>query len=251
MVIAHARTHPGPRATNEDCVLWDPELSLLAIADGMGGHNAGEVASRCAIDTAQEFLRSSAGADDMTWPFGLDPSLSRTANRLITAVKVANRQIFRSAQEHAEYNGMGTTVVMALAEDRHVTFTSVGDSRLYLFDGSELRQLTRDDSWVMMLSEETGMDARALQKHPMHHVLTSVVGARLELEVPVRELDLEDGHTLMMCTDGLHGAVPDEIIRETLEAERDLERAAERLIDTALARHGRDNVTVLLARYTA
>jgi protein phosphatase len=249
MVIAHVRTHPGPRATNEDSVLWDPELSLLAIADGMGGHNAGEVASRFAIDAAQEFLRNSSITDDLTWPFGLNPSLSITANRLITAVKVANRQIFRSAQEHAEYNGMGTTVVMAIAEGRHVTFASVGDSRLYSLHGSELRQLTRDDSWVMMLSEETGVDASALKKHPMHHVLTSVVGARLELEVGVQELDLEDGQTLMMCTDGLHGVIPDDLIRETLQAEPDLERAADRLIETALARQGRDNVTVLLARY--
>jgi protein phosphatase len=249
MVIAHARTHPGPRATNEDCVLWDPELSLLAVADGMGGHNAGEVASRYAIDSAQDFLRNSSVTDDLTWPFGLNPALSITANRLITAVKVANRQIFRSAQEHAEYNGMGTTVVMAIAEGRHVTFASVGDSRLYSLRGSELRQLTRDDSWVMMLSEETGVDAAALRKHPMHHVLTSVVGARLELEVGVQELDLEDGQTLMMCTDGLHGVMPDDVIRETLQAEPDLERAADRLIETALARQSRDNVTVLLARY--
>lgn len=251
MVIAHARTHPGPRATNEDCVLWDPDLSLLAIADGMGGHNAGEVAARCAIDASQEFLRNSLVTDDMTWPFGLDPSLSLTANRLITAVKVANRQIFRSAQEHAEYNGMGTTVVMAIIDARRLTFTSVGDSRLYMLEGTELRQLTRDDSWVMMLSEETGVDASAFKKHPMHHVLTSVVGARLELDVAVHELDLRDGQTLMMCTDGLHGAVPDDVIQQTLRDEPDLARAADRLVETALERQSRDNVTVLLARYSA
>lgn len=250
MVIAHARTHPGPRATNEDCVLWDPDLSLLAVADGMGGHNAGEVASRCAIDTAHEFLRNSTVTDDMTWPFGLDPSLSLTANRLITAVKVANRQIFRSAQEHAEYNGMGTTIVIAIAENRRLTFTSVGDSRLYSLDGGDLRQLTRDDSWVMMLSEETGVDASLFKKHPMHHVLTSVVGARLELDLAVHELELRDGQTLMMSTDGLHGVVPDDVIQQTLQQERDLPRAAERLVETALARQSRDNVTVLLARYS-
>jgi protein phosphatase len=249
MVIAHARTNPGPRPTNEDCVLWDPELSLLAVADGMGGHNAGEVASRRAIDVAQEFLRNSTATDDMTWPFGLDPSLSLTANRLITAVKVANREIFRSAQEHAEYNGMGTTVVLAIADGRRLTFASVGDSRLYALRGSELRLLTRDDSWVMMLSEETGVDASAFKKHPMHHVLTSVVGGRIDLDVPCHELQLEDGQTLMMCTDGLHGAVPDDVIRQTLQAEPDLGRAADRLIEAALARQSRDNVTVLLARY--
>ncbi|HTK29790.1 MAG TPA: protein phosphatase 2C domain-containing protein [Vicinamibacterales bacterium] len=250
-MTAHARTHTGPRATNEDSVLWDPELALLAVADGMGGHNAGEVASRVALDQAQEFLRLSVTADDFTWPFGLNAALSMTANRLLTAVKLANREIFRSAQEHAEYNGMGTTVVMAIIEGAHLTFASVGDSRLYSLTGSHLRQLTRDDSWVMMLSEETGVDADALRGHPMHNVLTSVVGARMELEVAVHELDLEDGQTLMICSDGLHGVVPDEVIRQTLQEEPDLARAADRLIETALARQGRDNVTVLLARYNA
>lgn len=250
MVIAQTRTHPGPRATNEDCVLWDPDLLVLAVADGMGGHNAGEVASRFAIDTAHEFLRNSRVTDDMTWPFGLDPSLSLTANRLSTAVKVANRQIFRSAQEHAEYNGMGTTVVMAIAEDHRLTFTSVGDSRLYSLRGSEFRQMTRDDSWVTMLSEETGVDASAFKRHPMHHVLTSVVGARIDLDVTIHELELQEGQTLMMCTDGLHTVVPDDVIRRTLDEEPDLERAADRLIETALSRQSRDNVTVLLARYS-
>jgi PPM family protein phosphatase len=102
---------------------------------------------------------------------------------------------------------------------------------------------------VMMLSEETGVDASAFKKHPMHHVLTSVVGGRIDLDVPCRELQLEDGQTLMMCTDGLHGAVPDDVIRQTLQEEPDLGRAADRLIEAALARQSRDNVTVLLARY--
>jgi protein phosphatase len=222
----------------------------MVIADGMGGHNAGEVASRVAIDAAQDFLRKSAASLDVTFAYGLNAALSMTENRLLNAVKVANRQIFTSGQEHAEYNGMGTTVVMAVLDGRHLTFASVGDSRLYLQSGTTLRQLTRDDSWVNMLSEETGVDAATLKKHPMHHVLTNVVGARFELDVTVHELDLEDGQTLMMCTDGLHGVVSDEIIQQTLQDEQDLGAAAEKLIQAALDLHGRDNVTVLLARYT-
>jgi PPM family protein phosphatase len=249
MLTVETRTNPGPRPTNEDCVLWDPELKLLAIADGMGGHNAGEVASRVAIDAAQEFLRKSIDPE-ATLVYGANPALSPTENRLLNAVKVANRQIFTTGQEHAEYNGMGTTVVMALVEGRHLTFASVGDSRLYSLVGSTLRQLTRDDSWVAMLSEETGVDAATLKKHPMHHVLTNVVGARIELDVTVHDLDLEDGQTLMMCTDGLHGVIGDDVIQQTLQEEPDLGKAADRLIQTALDSNGRDNVTVLLARYT-
>lgn len=249
MLTVETRTHPGPRPQNEDCVLWDPDLALLAIADGMGGHNAGEVASRVAIDSAQEFLRNSVENPDATFAYGLHAERTMTENRLLNAVKIANRQIFTSGQEHEEYNGMGTTVVMALVEGRHVTFASVGDSRLYSLLGSTFRQLTRDDSWVAMISEETGVDAATLKKHPMHHVLTNVVGARFELEVAVHKLDLQDGQTLMMCTDGLHGVLSDDVIRTTLQEERNLGRAADRLIQTALDLNGRDNVTVLLARY--
>jgi len=251
MLTVETRTSPGPRPTNEDSVLWDPSLTLMIVADGMGGHNAGEVASRVAIEAAQEFMQKSALQPDVTFAYGVNATLSMTVNRLLNAVKAANRQIFTSGQEHAEYNGMGTTVVMAVVEGRHLTFASVGDSRLYSLSGSKLRQLTRDDSWVAMLSEETGVDANTLKKHPMHHVLTNVVGARSELDVTVHELDLEDGQTLMMCTDGLHGVLADETIQQTLQEEPDLGKAAEKLIQQALESNGRDNVTVLLARYTS
>jgi protein phosphatase len=251
MLTVETRTHTGPRPSNEDSVLWDPELSLMIVADGMGGHNAGEVASRVAIDAAQEFLRKSATNSDATFAYGVNAALSITVNRLLNAVKAANRQIFTSGQEHAEYNGMGTTVVMAIVEGRHLTFVSVGDSRLYSLSGSKLRQLTRDDSWVAMLSEETGVDANTLRKHPMHHVLTNVVGARFELDVTVHELDLEDGQTLMMCTDDLHGVLTDDAIQRTLQEEPDLGKAADQLIQATLDQNGRDNVTVLLARYAS
>jgi len=256
MLTADTRTHPGGRATNEDCVLWDPDLALMAIADGMGGHNAGEVASRVALETARDFLRKSADiAESATttaaWAFGIRPDLSLTANRLLNAAKLANREIFRAAQEHAEYNGMGTTLVMAIEEDGHLTYVSVGDSRLYTLIGSELRQLTRDDSWVALISAETGLDASLLKKHPMQHVLTNVVGARADLDVTVQELDLRDGQTLMMCTDGVHGTLSDTSIQKTLQGQRDPNLAAERLIQEALERQTRDNVTVLVARYRA
>ena len=250
MLTAETRTHPGGRPTNEDCVLWDPALSLMAIADGMGGHNAGEVASRLALDAAREFLRESL-TDDVTWAYRRDPELSLTANRLVNAVKLANREILRAAEGHAELSGMGTTLVLGIVEDSRLTFASVGDSRLYALAGSKLRQLTRDDSWVAMLSAETGVDASLLKKHPMNHVLTSVVGARPELEVKVQEVDLEEGETLVMCTDGLHGVLADEVIQRTLEAETDLGQAAERLVQSALENRSRDNVTVLVARYSS
>ena len=230
--------------------MWDPNLALLAVADGMGGHNAGEVASRMALDGMRKFLQEDA-SHDLTWPFGYKPALSIAANRLMTAIKIANLNVFSASEQRAEHAGMGTTVVAALVEGSRLTFASVGDSRIYSLSGKELRQLTKDDSWVVMLMKESGLDASAFARHPMRHVLTSVVGARPGLEVPVQEIDLADGQMIMLCTDGLHGALTDDAIRTMLQSEPDLERAADTLVETAVTRDGKDNITVVLARYTS
>jgi protein phosphatase len=251
MLTVASRTHPGAvRTINEDAVLWDSALGLLVVADGMGGHNAGEVASRLAIDTLHAFLKVSADGDDFTWPFGVNPHWSFSANRLMTALKIANRRVYRESESNADYTGMGTTMVAALADGAHMTFTSVGDSRLYALQNSELRQLTKDDSWVVMLQRESGLDARAFERHPMRHVLTNVVGARPEVDTSVHELELKDGQTMVLCTDGLHGALSDEKICSILKQQQDLERAAQQLVDAAVTHDGSDNVTILLARYS-
>jgi len=251
MLTVSLRTHPGSvRPINEDVVLWDPDLGLAAVADGMGGHNAGEIASRMAVESVQAFLKQTAGADDITWPFGLDPALSLSANRLRTAVKIANTRVRRAAEEHAGYTGMGTTIVAALVEGSRVTYTGVGDSRIYRWRGDELEQLTADDSWIVLLQKESGLAPSAFVRHPMRHVLTSVIGARVELSVKVHDLLLVDGETLVLCSDGLHGALPDYLIAETLRAERDLDRAANALVETAVKHDGSDNVTILLARHS-
>jgi len=251
MLTVSSRTHPGAvRKINEDAWLWDPDLGLLVVADGMGGHNAGEVASHLAVDALHGFLKNTASGDDFTWPFGVNPNWSFAANRLLTALKIANNRVYRASESNADYTGMGTTVVAAIADGPSVTFASIGDSRMYLLQDSELRQLTDDDSWVVMLQKESGLDPRAFDKHPMRHVLTSVVGARPEVDAQVHELELTDGQMLMLCTDGLHGGLPDPMIRSILREEPDLQRAADKLVDTAVTRDGSDNVTILLARYS-
>jgi PPM family protein phosphatase len=251
MITVASRTNTGTvRSINEDSAMCEPDIAMIAVADGMGGHNAGEVASRLALETIRVFLKKSATADDFTWPFGVDPHLSFAANRLMTSIKIANRRVFRESEERTEYTGMGTTVVAAIAEGAKLAFCGVGDSRIYSFDGSELRQLTKDDSWVVMLMKESGLDASAFEKHPMRHVLTSVVGARPELDFVVQEIDLVEGQTIMLCTDGLHGALTDTDIVAVLRSEPNLDRAAETLVESAVKRDGRDNVTIALARYT-
>jgi serine/threonine protein phosphatase PrpC len=240
-------THPGKtRDMNEDAMSWDLDLGFVAVADGMGGHNAGEVASRLALDNVRAFLQRSA-SDDFTWPYGVNPRLSLTANRLTTAVKIANHRIFRASEERAEYTGMGTTLVAALVESGTVTFSSVGDSRLYMFQDSALRQLTRDDSWIAMVAEESGVDPSTLTGHPLRNVLTNVVGAQPDVKIALGELPLGMG-ILVFCTDGLHGALTAGTMTQILSDAPDLERAAHNLVQAALERDGKDNITVILAR---
>jgi protein phosphatase len=250
-------SHPGAvRPTNEDAVLWDAELGLLAIADGMGGHNAGEVASALALDVLQRSLQANRQFGAAQWPFGFADDRPLSVNRLQSAVRIANRDVFRASQEHAEYAGMGTTLTALLIEGAHVWFANVGDSRLYAKAAGEapLRQLTRDDSFVGMLAEKPGLTPDALVDHPMRHLLTSVVGPRPDLAVRVDEIDLSDGEVLVLTTDGMHGAVGDEVMDALLdghERRMDLRTAAEHFIEAALGAGGRDNITVALARYTS
>ncbi len=250
MLTVASRTHPGRvRASNEDAWLWDERLAVVGVADGMGGHNAGEVASQLALEAFRSFLDESVSDRDLTWPFGFDTGRSVAANRLATAIKIANGRVYRAAEEHAAYSGMGTTFVAALFTASTLVYASVGDSRIYSFDGARLTRMTTDDSWVEMLMRDSGLGASAFERHPMRHVLTSVVGARPALDVTAEERALADGQTIVLCTDGLHGAIADGDLEAVLKAEQDLDRAAAALVDAAVARDGRDNVTVALARY--
>jgi protein phosphatase len=251
MLKVETRTDLGKvRDINEDAVLADLETGLVAIADGMGGHNAGEVASKMALESVLQFVRRSAGSQDFTWPFGVNPSMSLTANRLMTAVKVANRRVYRESESRPNYTGMGTTLIAALAEDSKLSFASVGDSRIYEMKDGTLRRLSKDDSWVALLSSQSGSDESAYKNHPLRNVLTNVIGARPEMDVSVTEVDLTT-QTIMMCTDGLHGAVPEPSIAQILRDNLDLAQAAEQLLQAALAGDARDNITLLLARYEA
>ncbi len=248
MLTVASRSNPGTvRPTNEDLAIWEPDISMLAVADGMGGHNAGEVASKLALETTCTFLKKTIG-EDFTWPFGLNPALSLTANRLMTSIKVANDCVYRESEARSEWAGMGTTIVAAILDGARLAFSGVGDSRIYSFDGADLRQLTKDDSMMVVLMQESGLDAAAFERHPLRHVLTSVVGTKPDLDVVVDEIDLVPGQTILLCTDGLHGALSDADIAAVLRAETDLERAADVLIENAIRRDGKDNATVALAR---
>jgi PPM family protein phosphatase len=237
----------GPvRRTNEDALFKDETLGLLVVADGMGGHAAGEVASRLAVEAVVGFIRRTSEDHEHSWPYGIDSSLSFNANRLRTAVHLANRRVFREAESHDDYTGMGTTIVAALVLDGVLSVAHVGDSRMYHAAGGQLVQLTRDDSWAATVLVQRPADTPT-EPHPMRHVLTNVLGARDNTDIHVQDRPIGPGDVLLLCTDGLHGSVDDGLIHELLAQSRTAEQKADALVRAALDKGSRDNVTALVA----
>jgi PPM family protein phosphatase len=245
-VQAFGLTETGPvRRLNEDRFLSAEDLRLFVVADGMGGHAAGEVAARVAVETIENFIRRSHETNDFSWPFGIDPTLSYEANRLKTAVCLANRKINRLSENHDDYLGMGSTVVCALISGGQLIAAHVGDSRLYVSAGSALIQLTQDDSWAATV---LGKEAAGGSTHVTRHVLTNVLGARPDTEVHLLEREIVGDETLLLCSDGLHGVVAHERLRDVMVATSDLPTIAQTLVRAALDRGSRDNITALVVR---
>jgi serine/threonine protein phosphatase PrpC len=252
MIEAFGRTDVGRRRkANEDSFLVAPESHLYAVCDGMGGHNAGEVASQMAIESLAAFVERSGVEREITWPWGLDANLSFDANRLKTAIRLANSEVFQSAAKSEELSGMGTTIVAGLVADTALTLCSAGDSRCYLVREGEMQQLTKDDSWVSAALGEGILSSDDVERHPLRNVITKAVGARDSIELDVLEHTLQAGDVLLLCSDGLHGMVRDgDIARLLLSSLESLEGATARLVDAANEAGGRDNVTAVLLRYS-
>jgi protein phosphatase len=268
-LLAYGLTDKGRvRPTNEDCFAIHEELGLCVIADGMGGHNAGEVAARIAVDAVVDYLHQedvrfrSLGRDAnvgetgamehiRAWPFGFDPSLSSDGNLLRTAIHLANVQIREAAFTSDDYAGMGTTIVAARVRDGRLSVAHVGDSRLYIVAGRRLRQVTQDDSWmVSMLAHDPEADPLLLEHHPMRNALTNVVGARARTDVHVAEETLAGGELLLLSTDGVHGVLDDGRIERMMVEDDDPRAIAHGVITAALTRGSRDNCTAVVARYS-
>ena len=252
MLEAYGQTDVGRRRKlNEDNFVVSKEPGLFAVCDGMGGHNAGEVASKMAIETLQAFIEKSHREKEITWPYGLDVNLSFDGNRLKTAIKLANKKVFRAADNREDYTGMGTTAVAALVSENVLTVGSAGDSRCYLLRGGKLTQLTRDDSWVSAALGEGILNSDEIERHPLRNVITKAVGAKETIELDVVEQKLETGDLALICSDGLHAMLSDDQILATLTPiPATLEEAAGKLIDAANEAGGKDNVSVVLLRYT-
>lgn len=249
MLVAFGATDKGRiRPINEDCFAIEEALGLCVIADGMGGHNAGEVAARVAVDTVVNVVKQWRA--DSLHPFGVDHALSDEGNVLRTSILLANSQVFERAATAEHYAGMGTTIVVARVCGGRLAVAHVGDSRLYLFDGRTLRQLTRDDSWVAtVLATDPKADPLLLQHHPMRNALTNVVGARPRTEVHVVEEALTGGELLLLTTDGVHGVLDDERLERLMRDEEHPRELADQVVSAAITRGSRDNCTAIVARY--
>ena len=253
MIEAHGATDVGRRRKlNEDNFLVDHQSRLFAVCDGMGGHNAGEVASKMAIETIAAFIQKSDGDEkDITWPYGLETELSFEGNRLKTALRLANKRVFKAADNREDYTGMGTTAVAALANGNVLTIGSAGDSRCYLVRGGTLTQLTRDDSWVSAAWAEGILTPEEIERHPLKNVITKAVGAKDNIDIDIVENRLEPGDIVLLCSDGLHGMLHDDQILALLDpAPESLEDAARGLVNAANEAGGKDNVSVVLLRYS-
>jgi len=232
-LAAHGVSHKGRRKTNEDSMVIDQAIGLFVVADGMGGHNAGEVASALAAKTLHEFIEQAH-----------DTSESIVAEALV----LANDQVLSAAAGNATYEGMGTTVVAACIKDGSLVFGNVGDSRIYLMRDGSLEQLTDDDSWVSRVLPADAIGTEEASRHPMRHVLTKVVGLRDDMEPSVGSSSFQSGDMLLLCSDGLHGVVNDDAIAALLGRSGSVEEIAGDLVEKALDSGSTDNITAVVVR---
>lgn len=240
------------REHNEDSLLLMPDYRVVAVADGMGGHRSGDVASQLAVSTLSDFFSITVGHDG-TWPFPADPSLTEEENYIVTGLRLANRRIFdRSLKRIADF-GMGTTIVAAMfskGADR-VTVGHVGDSRCYRIRDNDILQLTRDHSLVSdALQMAPWMTDEEIKQLPQN-VITRALGIREDVLVDLVTDDTRLGDLYILCSDGLSGLVSDEQMYTIATSCRTLDDACRELIDRANFFGGTDNITAVLARVEA
>lgn len=235
------------RSHNEDCFHIDPALQIFVVADGMGGHSHGEIASRIAVESILDFVRETAD-HDKTWPFVYDARLQRHSNRLRAAIRIAHDRVLRAIRQDGNLQGMGTTVVGLLLQGSVAAVAHVGDSRAYRLRGDRFELLTQDHTWVNEQVVAGHLSEEQARSHPLKNVVTRALGGDADVVVDVRECDAEAGDLFLLCSDGLTTMLSDAEIRDQLRAEASLDALCSGLVRAANARGGLDNVTVLLAR---
>jgi len=243
------RTDPGlRRSSNEDFYCTRPDLGLFVVADGMGGHVAGEVASRVAVETIQTFIAETAGAyKNRTWPFPFEPAISLEGNRLKAAFRLANRKLGNEMADKADLRGMATTASAVLAGRDSACLAHVGDSRIYAMRNGSLKQLTHDHSWVEEQVRAGTMTEAAARQHPWRNVVTRALSGGTDPDIDTIEIAPAPGERLLLCSDGLSGVVSREAIEGVLgDRALSLDQICEQLVAAANEGGGPDNVTALV-----
>ena len=242
-----AKTDVGLKRThNEDYFSLIEDEQLFMVADGMGGHASGEVASKMAADAIAEFYLRTKD-EDATWPYKMDRQLSYIENRLVCGIKLANYRIFEAAAQDIRFKGMGTTIVSLLLNGEKLYVAHVGDSRCYRVREGKIQQLTRDHSLLEdYMDAKPDMTEEEKRNFPHKNVITRALGMRDTVQVDIKREEIKDGDTFVLCSDGLSGMVRDEGITELISGSADLEAAVNSLIDAANRSGGVDNITALV-----
>jgi protein phosphatase len=242
-----AKTDVGMKRThNEDYFALIEDEQLFMVADGMGGHASGEVASKLAAEVIGEFYRHSKD-QDATWPYRYDSSLSYAENRMVASIRLANQRIHESAGKNPHLRGMGTTIVAFIVKGDQAFVAHVGDSRCYRLRNGSIHQLTRDHSLLEDYKEaRPDMTEEEARNFPHKNVITRALGMRDNVVVDISRVELQDGDRFVLCSDGLSGMLTDAEIHTITGRHEDLEKAVSELIDRANAAGGTDNITAMV-----
>jgi len=229
------------REHNEDSISWDIDLGLILLADGMGGHNAGEVASDMAVSAIHDALL------DVLTPEMLETNAIKCEDAVRESVVYANEEIHEQAHARIECAGMGTTVVLALFHDNSITYANVGDSRIYRLRNGVLQQITQDHSLVQEMVDNGYLSQEEALLSTSRNLITRALGIAPEVEVDVNTDELEEDDLYLLCSDGLSDMMSDTDIQQLLNEHRpNLEKAAEALVNLANHNGGSDNISVIL-----
>lgn len=242
-----AKTHKGLlREENEDGFLCEPDLGLFLVVDGMGGHEAGEVAANIACDSIKEYIYKTKDKPLKKLPISYKKSFPLEWNILLGALSYANGKIIKYAEKQKYLSGMGTTVIATLFYNKKMSYAHLGDSRLYLFKDGILKLLTEDHSWVQEQVKLGYLTPEEANYHPLKNVVTRALGGSSRISIDIADISIENGDKFLLCSDGLNVVVPEGVIEDILKEVKDLDLCIENLVKEALKRGAPDNITVLL-----
>ena len=237
------------RSHNEDNFAILAEYGLYVVADGMGGHSSGEIASKMAVDTLEQFFADTSEDPERTWPYKMDRAKGYEENRLITGIKLCNLRIYEQAQRNAKQRGMGTTLAALFAVEDGIYIAHVGDSRVYRIRDGRIELLTEDHSLLNDYKRMKSLTEEEIANFPHKNVIVRALGMKDTVKVDTRFESPRVGDVLLLCSDGLCGPVNDQRLLDTVTKYGDLTAATQRLIETANESGGPDNITCVLARW--